>query len=65
VPDATNSVVFTVSGPAQFVSPSTTRAEAGIATVLIRSSVLKPGRLSLRASVSGLKSAGLKLNSVQ
>jgi len=65
VPDATNSVVFTVNGAAQFVSPSAVRAEAGIATVLIRSSDLKPGRLSLRASAAGLKSAGLKLNSVQ
>ncbi len=65
VPDATNSVAFTVSGAAQFVSPSAVRAEAGIATVLIRSSGLNPGLLSLHAATSGLKSAKLELNSTR
>jgi beta-galactosidase len=65
VPDATNSVKFKVSGKAQFVSPSATRAEAGVATVLIRSSDLAPGKVSLRASAPGLKSAQVELNATR
>jgi beta-galactosidase len=63
LPDATNNIVFTVSGAAQFVSPSTVRAEAGIATVLIRASGLMPGKVSLRATAPGLQSAQKELNS--
>ncbi len=65
VPDATNVVVFTMSGPAQFVSPATAPAEAGIATVLIRSSGLTSGKISLRATASDLKSAQADLKAMR
>ena len=64
VVDATNAVDFTVSGPAQLVSPSHVNAEAGVATVLIRSSGLTPGKVSLRATARGLKSARLEVKAV-
>ena len=63
VPDATNAVAFTVNGQAQLVSPATAQAEAGIATVLIRSGGFTPGKVLLRASTPGLKSAQMELNS--
>ena len=65
VPGATNAVDFTISGKAQFVSPSSVRAEAGIATVLIRSNGQVPGRVLVRAMATGLKPAVVKLNSVR
>ncbi len=65
VPDATNPVVFTVSGPAQLVSPAAVRAGAGVATGLIRSSGFTPGRISLHATAPGLKSADAKIDSTR
>ena len=65
VPDATNAVNFTVSGAAQFVSPSTVPAEAGIATVLIRSSDSHPGKVLLHVATPGLKSAQMEMNTSQ
>ncbi len=62
VPDATNLVAFTVSGAAGLISPATARAEAGIATALIRSGGLTPGNISLRATTAGLKTTRLKLS---
>lgn len=63
LPDATNVVDFTLGGDAEFVSPSTVSAEAGIATLLIRSRSRKSGKVLLHASASGLKSVQMKLNS--
>ena len=65
VPDATSAVDFTVRGQAQLVSPSTARAEAGVATVLIRSSGLTPGKILLHATAPGLKPAHMELNSLR
>jgi beta-galactosidase len=62
VPGATNLVVFIVNGKAQLVSPAAARAEAGVATVLIHSSGLAAGKVSLRASAPGLASARTELN---
>ena len=63
VPDATNSVGFSISGEANFISPSTVRAEAGMATVLIRSSGRSPGRVLMQVTAPGLMPAQLELNS--
>ena len=65
VPDATNSVSFKVSGAAQFISPSVVRAEAGVATVLIRSGGLAPGKVLIHATAPGLKAGQVELNSTR
>jgi beta-galactosidase len=62
VPDAATSVDFAVSGAAQLVSPATVPAEAGIATVLIRSSGITPGVVVLSATAPGLANGHAKLN---
>ena len=63
VPDATNTVQFAVSGSAECISPANASAEAGLATVLIRSRDLTAGRISIKATAPGLKPAQLKLRS--
>ena len=63
VPDATNTVQFAITGSAECISPANPNAEAGIATVLIRSRNLTAGRISIKATALGLKPAQLKLRS--
>jgi beta-galactosidase len=65
VPGATNAVDFSIDGSAQLVSPPRVAAEAGIATALIRSRSLQPGRIVVRASVFDLAPARLELESVR
>jgi len=65
VPAATDQVTFTVRGAAQFVGPAEVTAEAGIATVLVRSRDSQPGEVLIQAAASGLKPAQLQLNSSQ
>lgn len=57
VPTASNTTVtFSVSGPAELVSPASVKSEAGIAAGLIR--VLEtPGLITVTVSASGLTSA--------
>lgn len=63
VPGATNVVQFVVSGEGRLVSASAVPAEAGIATALVRSSALQPGRVIVRATANGLQSAKLAIRS--
>jgi beta-galactosidase len=62
VPDATNTVAFTVSGAARFVSPSTVPAEAGVATMLLRATG-QPGRINVTGKTAGLVGAKVQLRS--
>ncbi len=63
VPTASSTMVtLSVSGPAELVSPASIRAEAGIATGLIR--VLEtPGLITVTASASGLISGSASFSS--
>jgi len=63
VPDAGDTVDFTVRGHAQAVSPTVVKAEAGVATVLIRSKGLAAGEVSISATSPGLPSATMTLKS--
>lgn len=62
VPDATHSVHFDVDGPAQLIGDNPRAAEAGIASILLRSTT-RPGEVRLRASVTGLRKAAMSLAS--
>ena len=67
VPTAGNQVKFTVSGPAEVVgdekiAANPVAAENGVAAVLIRSG-LKPGAITVTASVEGLQPAGATVQS--
>jgi beta-galactosidase len=53
VPTASNNVTFSVTGPASLASPATIKAEAGIATALVRVSD-QPGLITVTAAASGL-----------
>jgi beta-galactosidase len=64
VPTAENSVRFTVTGDAHIVSPSETKAEAGIATVLLQAGG-KKGKISVRATSDGLTPGEHTFNSVE
>jgi len=55
VPTAGNSITFTVAGPAVTASPVTVDAEAGIASVLVRT-LTEPGTITVTATTSGLSS---------
>lgn len=61
VPDATTEVKFTVQGAAELVSPAEIQAEAGVATALLRSRGLEPGKVRLQATAPGLSSAEIEL----
>jgi len=63
VPEANNMVTFDVTGPAALVSPSTVRAEAGIATALLRA-LTQPGQVTVTATATGLSSGNASINSV-
>jgi len=56
VPDASNEVTFSVTGPATLASPATVNAEAGIAVALIRVSD-QPGLITVTAAASGIDAA--------
>jgi beta-galactosidase len=51
----TDKITFSITGPASIVSPTSVRAEAGIAAVLLRSTN-RPGTITVTATKSGLTS---------
>ncbi len=53
VPTAADRVTFSLTGPASLESPATVRAEAGIATALVRVSD-RPGQVVISAAAPGL-----------
>ncbi|HSI09611.1 MAG TPA: DUF4982 domain-containing protein, partial [Rariglobus sp.] len=74
VPTALDTVAFTLDGPAEwrggiaqgpdnFILSKTLPVEGGVNRVLVRSTT-KPGRVTLRATAAGLKSAELALDTV-
>jgi beta-galactosidase len=74
VPTALDTVAFTLDGPAEwrggiaqgpenFILSKTLPVEGGVNRVLVRSTT-KPGRVTLRATAAGLKSAELTLDTV-
>lgn len=78
VPDATNTIRFTVAGPGEIVAtdnsdaadlvafPSTTRnAFSGLALVIIRAKPGTPGIITVTAQSAGLRMAQVKLNTVR
>jgi len=60
IPDAANTIDFHVSGGGQIVGPSSVRAEAGIATVLLKGSD-EGGKVTISASAAHIKPAVLSL----
>ena len=61
VPDAQNPVAFAVSGPAVCTGSSSVTAEAGVATVLLRTEDVASGKILIKATAAGLQPAQLKL----
>jgi beta-galactosidase len=53
VPDASNEIKFSVEGGGSIVGPSEIKAEAGIATILLKAGD-KPGKIKVRATSDGL-----------
>ena len=60
LPEATTAVRFAVQGDAELVGDNPVRAEAGIATVLLKTGLSK-GPLRLTATAEGVTEASLKL----
>ena len=54
VPDSTVPVTFIVEGDAQLIGNNPATAEAGIATILLKSGA-RPGSIRLRASADALQ----------
>jgi beta-galactosidase len=61
VPIATDSISFSIEGDATIVSPSVVKAEAGIATILVRSG-LKHGNVRIHATASGMKGSTISID---
>jgi beta-galactosidase len=61
--NSTEQITFNVTGPVTLVSPSVIRAEAGIATALLRSTT-QPGQVSVTATASGLSSSSGNITSM-
>ncbi|GAB3349088.1 glycoside hydrolase family 2 TIM barrel-domain containing protein [Arachidicoccus ginsenosidivorans] len=59
--DLDKTIHFSISGPAVIVSPNERQTEAGIASILIQATTQK-GKLVIKASATGLKSATLTYN---
>jgi|WetSurMetagenome_2_1015567.scaffolds.fasta_scaffold00059_23 beta-galactosidase len=59
---SSDSVMFTVKGDAVIVGQSHARAEAGIASVLLRAGT-NPGRITIRAKAKGLSQAEMMIES--
>ena len=62
VSDANNTVTFSVTGPAILVYPTSVDAEAGIASVLVRT-LTEPGTITVTATASGLTSGSSSITS--
>lgn len=60
--DAADDVEFEVKGDAEIVGPSVIKAEAGIATMLLKAGT-EPGKIIVSARAKALKSGALILNS--
>lgn len=54
IPDAEHEIKFEVDGPAQIVGKNPIKAEAGIATILLKSK-MQPGEIKVIAQCKGLK----------
>jgi len=57
--DNTSEVEFFVIGDAEIVGPSVVKARGGIASVLVKSSSLKPGQIKVSAKAKGLEDGEL------
>ncbi|SNC65935.1 beta-galactosidase [Hymenobacter gelipurpurascens] len=64
VPDATSAIQFAATGNAELLGDNPVKAEAGIATTLLRAGST-PGAVSVTATASGLPDAKLELRSVK
>jgi beta-galactosidase len=62
VPTASNSVTFTLSGPADFIGNNPQPADAGIATILLRSRTTG-GLITVSASATGLTGGSVSVTS--
>ena len=60
IPDATNPINFSVTGPAKMVGGSTNISEAGIAPALLMGGD-KPGNITIKASANGINQGELTL----
>lgn len=60
IPDATNEVLFSITGNAAIAGPAKINAEAGIATIVVRTQNLNE-KISITASSTALKSASVIL----
>jgi beta-galactosidase len=60
--DNTTTVEFEVIGDAKIVSPAVVKVRGGIATILLQSASLKPGKIIVRATTKGLSSNELRIN---
>ncbi|MBS1705295.1 MAG: DUF4982 domain-containing protein [Armatimonadetes bacterium] len=62
VPDFSGEVKFSIAGEGTIAGPSNPKAEAGIATILLRAGS-KPSRIQISAQSKGLRSGEVKVNS--
>jgi beta-galactosidase len=62
VPSASNSVTFSVTGPASLVGPAVVKAEAGVAAALVRVTDV-PGLIMISASARNLASGSASFTS--
>lgn len=62
LPEASNRVTFSVSGPATLVSPASVDAEAGIATAIVRFAD-QPGPVTVTAAAAGLTGGSANVSS--
>ena len=59
--DNTTQVEFHVTGNAQLIGPTVVKCRGGIASILIQSNSLHPGKIQISAKVKGLKDEKLTL----
>ncbi|MEO5912546.1 MAG: glycoside hydrolase family 2 TIM barrel-domain containing protein [Pelobium sp.] len=64
VPDATNDITFEIEGDAENIAPKTIKAEAGIATFLLKAGNTS-GKINVYAKATDLQGAKLKLKAMK
>ncbi|TKB96227.1 glycoside hydrolase family 2 protein [Pedobacter cryophilus] len=64
IPAANHSIEFELQGDAENIAPKLVKAEAGIATILLKAGN-KPGKIKVTAKSEGLNQAQLKIKSVK
>jgi beta-galactosidase len=62
IPDADNTITFSVSGPGELIGQNPIQAEAGIIGILLRASI-SPGLIEVYASAPSLKTTNIKIKS--